>query len=117
MPTNAQALNDRDEDRATWRLVREVPLAVIVGLIIQAAALIWWTSYWTTDLSNRVSYADKNATASALHFEERIHQNSIAIEDLRRERDTVVELKTRMVGIETLMKEVRDELRATASRR
>lgn len=80
-----------------WRIGKEVPIPLIITIIIQTIAFIVWVTVWGTSLSARLSVLEtyvteaKTQTAGALQAER--------------------QLSERLIKVETLLGEVRDETR------
>lgn len=43
-----------NDDRRAWHFGKEIPIALLVGLAIQAGGVLWYVSGWMRDLSKDV---------------------------------------------------------------
>lgn len=53
---------DRRESR--WTIDKHVPLAVILGMLLQTAALVWYMASFTSDTNNRIKNLEEYRIAS-----------------------------------------------------
>lgn len=78
-----------EEDDKRWHLDKKVPIALIVTLVLQTGAFMFWMG----SLSQRVDYLEQNRTANAPQGER------------------IIRLETRMENIAEYILEIRNLLR------
>lgn len=98
--------------RQGWHFGREIPVAVVVALILQALGLVWWTSYWTTTLDNRVNALETYKDARKLENDAKFSAVNTRIDQLVAERDRIIRLEEKVNLMSDILQEIRDDLRS-----
>lgn len=109
MSINDDLLTDLRRDR--WHVGKEIPLALIIGMVLQAFGLVWWTSYWTTTLDNRVAALERREVEMRARIEERADINARRIDGLAANQDRVIRLEERLLSMNEVLQEIRQYLR------
>jgi len=79
-------------NQSQWHLSKSIPVAIIVGLIIQTVSMAWWMSSWKTETEQRLSYIEEEQ------------------EELKQTRDKIVETNANIVILSHDMEKLEEQL-------
>lgn len=57
---------DRREDK--WSLDKHIPVALILGLVMQTAGFVWYTAQFTANIENRIIVLEKQQVSQGESF-------------------------------------------------
>jgi Tfp pilus assembly protein PilO len=99
-------MTDRTE---TWKLDRHIPIAFLVGLLVQTGGIVWWASA----LSSRVESAvevnvrqDAEIKAAEAALASQAVSTATAAAELRAVREGLTEVKDALAEQNTLLREI-----------
>lgn len=96
-------------DEATWKLDRHIPIAVLLGLLGQAAVIVWWGAGIDGRLTQETSRNDRQdseiaATEAALSSQQ--VGIATAAAELRGLRESLVDVKEAQAETNQLLREL-----------
>jgi Tfp pilus assembly protein PilO len=93
----------------TWKLDRHIPIAFLVGLLLQTGGIVWWASA----LSSRVESAievnvrqDSEIKAAEAALASQAVSTATAAAELRAVRDGLTEVKEALADQNRLLREI-----------
>jgi uncharacterized protein HemX len=98
-----------EERDVSWKIDRHIPLALILTVFAQGAAIVWWGSGMDSRLSTETARNDRQdvqieATRSALSAQEVSFATAAA--ELRGMRDSITEMKETLTEQNKLLREI-----------